>query len=165
MDLIEALKKDHKKIRKLIKEARKQKSSYQQKKLLFRKMAALTDAHLQAEEKVVYLSAKSNMETRPGAYSGIEEHSLIEQLILEDQTVNNQDVWEAKFKVVCDLLELHFDQEEDQFFPQIRKVTSRQERKEKAAEYQELFEDLFDQSTFDQPISRRTPSAREIRAH
>jgi hypothetical protein len=119
---------------------------------------------LQAEERVLYLSAKSIVETKPGAYWGIEEHSLIEQLILEDQTVNNQDVWEAKFKVACDLLELHLNQEEEDFFPEVKKTTSSEERKEKGAEYEELFEDLYEQANEERP-SKRTPSPREIRAH
>lgn len=166
MDLIAALKADHKKIRSLIKDGRKKKASFQEKKSLFRKLAALTEAHLQAEEKVVYLSSKSAQETKAGAYSGIEEHSLIEQLILEDQSVNNQDVWEAKFKVACDLLELHFDEEEENFFPLVKKAISAEERKQKAAEYQELFEDLFEQSNYEKPSSRRTPDhSRDIRAH
>jgi hemerythrin superfamily protein len=163
MELIDALETDHKKIRKIIKEGRKKDASFEEKKDLFQKLAGIVTAHAKSEEKIVYTPAKGREEVKHWAYEGFEEHHLVDQLVSEDQSLNNKDVWQAKFKVICELLEHHLDEEESHFFPRLKKIYTKEERNEKGEAYEELYEELFEESA---PASKRMPSRqREIRAH
>jgi len=144
MELIEKLLEDHKRIKKLIKDGKKKDLEFSYKKSIFKDLALAVTAHAKSEEKVVYIPAKQIEEIKHFAFEGAEEHNLVDQLIQEDiHGAINRDEWEAKFKVICDMLDHHLTEEEKQFFPKLKKAYSTEERKAKGHEYEELFQHII----------------------
>ncbi|WP_413290389.1 hemerythrin domain-containing protein [Bdellovibrio sp. HCB337] len=139
MDLVSALKKDHQSLKKLYSAGLQKKTTLEEKKRIFKKLSVLVPAHSKSEEQALYSNITELSRIEHFAYEGFEEHHLVDQLIRELKTVRENHVWEAKFTVVCELLQHHIDEEEKDLFPKINKMLSPDIRKELGKEYRELF--------------------------
>lgn len=138
-DIISAIKEDHKTLKSLYKIGLDKKSSLQDKKQIFRQLVIAVTAHSKSEEVVVYAPTCRDPDMKKDAYEGFEEHALVELLILEMQTEDNDDKWEAKFTVICHLLDHHIKEEEDYYLPKLKDMFDVEQRKEMAKEYNETF--------------------------
>lgn len=142
MELVSALKKDHQTIKKLYKSGLQKRTGYEAKKKLFKKLSVLVNAHSKSEEEALYSNITDLSRVNHFAYEGFEEHNLVDQLLRELKSVSEQHVWEAKFTVVCELLQHHIEEEEKELFPKISKMLSLDIRKDLGKEYQYRFSEL-----------------------
>lgn len=143
MDLVSALKKDHQGLKKLYQSGLQKKTTLEEKKRIFKKLVVLVPAHAESEEQALYSNITELSRVEHFAYEGYEEHHLVDQLLRELKTVREDHVWEAKFTVICELLQHHIDEEEKDLFPKLNKMLSLDVRKELGREYRELYADAL----------------------
>jgi len=143
-DIVEVIEKDHKKLKTLYKKGLKKDTSFEDKQEIFEQLVLLVTAHSKSEEAVVYAPTCGDPLTKHEAFEGFEEHGLVELLIEEMKSEENDDRWEAKFMVVCELLDHHVDEEEKEYLPKLKKLFDDRAREEMAAEYLEMFARLME---------------------
>ncbi len=123
MALLEALKNDHDEVKKLLDKILGEDDGGK-RKTLFDQMAAALTAHSHAEDKVFYSALKQKGEEEQElALEGEEEHALVEQLLtgLKRARRVESHSWQARCKVLKDLVEHHVEEEESEFFKAARK--------------------------------------------
>ena len=99
--------------------------------------------HFEAEEAVLFAEAEELESTKGRTLleKMIAQHDLIIMQLDALQTVDLEDpAWFAKMDVLLDLLEYHFEVEEDDFFPRAKKRIGKDGLKELEVGYRELVE-------------------------
>jgi hemerythrin superfamily protein len=140
MALLEALKKDHNEVKKLLDKILDEDDGGK-RKTLFDQMAAALTAHSYAEDKVLYSALKQKgEEEKELALEGEEEHALVEQLLtgLKRGGRVESHSWQARCKVLKDLVEHHVEEEESEFFKAARKDFDKSELDKMGKQFQEL---------------------------
>lgn len=143
-DLISLIKEDHKKLKKLYKIGLKKDADFSEKKNAFDELSALIIAHSKSEEAAMYVPTCGIEETKRNAFEGFEEHELVELLIQEMRSEENIERWIAKFTVMCELLDHHIEEEEDEYLPLLKEVFTDEEREALGKEYKDMFERLME---------------------
>jgi len=124
MDAIELLKEDHKKVEKIF--AAMEKKDNRQK--MFPELDRELSVHAEIEEKIFYPATKEAEPTRDLVLESIEEHKQIKMVLADlEQTDMTTDVWGAALKVLKEDVMHHVGEEEDELFPKVRKVLSKQQ--------------------------------------
>lgn len=125
MNILTALKSDHKELKKILEDIEGTTERAEKKRLtLFAKFKEEIVAHARAEESVVYEKLKGivDKDDRDTILEGYEEHYLVDKLIPEIENLSPTDeVWTAKVTVVKEMLEHHIKEEEDEIFAMVRK--------------------------------------------
>jgi hemerythrin-like domain-containing protein len=95
--------------------------------------------HAEIEEKIFYRATKEAEPTRDLVLESIEEHKQI-KLVLADleQTDMTTDVWGAALKVLEEDVMHHVGEEENELFPRVRKVLSKEQLQDLGARMEEL---------------------------
>jgi hemerythrin superfamily protein len=134
---------------------------------LLMKIDALLTPHARAEEELIYPAFAAAAEAiELSVAEGYEEHALVHQLCAQMKELAEVDkIWCAKAKVLMDLVEHHVLEEEDEQFPEARKVVKGADAFALAAEFlagkdriaAEL--GLPDPETLDLPPPKRTKPA------
>lgn len=124
MDAIELLKEDHKKVEKIFSAMEKKEG----RQKMFPELDRELSVHAEIEEKIFYPATKEAEPTRDLVLESIEEHKQI-KMVLADlaQTDMTTDVWAAALKVLKEDVMHHVGEEEDELFPKVRKVLSKQQ--------------------------------------
>ena len=135
MDAIQLLKDDHKKVEKIFSEM--ERKEYRQK--LFPELDRELSIHAEIEEKVFYPAAKEVEPTRDLVLESIEEHKQI-KLVLADleQTDMTTDEWGAALKVLEEDVMHHVGEEENELFPKVKKILSRDQLEDLGTRMEEL---------------------------
>ena len=77
--------------------------------------------HMMAEEKILYPRMLDIPELRKAAFEANEEHRLVKQLLDEtSELVCGSEQWNAKLKVIKDLVRHHVQEEEGEIFKKLR---------------------------------------------
>lgn len=136
MEIFDALKRDHEKVKELLQ--RIAKAEGRERGRLFGEFRAQILAHSHAEERVLYNAMKKEQPGREAALEGIVEHQVVERLVeeLEAGRSKSSDEWLARLTVVKELLEHHIEEEESEIFAKARKMF----RKEQLQKMQQQFE-------------------------
>jgi hemerythrin superfamily protein len=135
MDAIELLKEDHKKVEKIFTAMEKQ----EDRQKLFPELDRELSVHAEIEEKIFYPAAKEAEPTRDLVLESIEEHKQIKMVLADlEQTDKSTDVWGAALKVLKEDVMHHVGEEEDELFPKVRKVLSKQQLEELGTRMAEL---------------------------
>lgn len=96
---------------------------------LFSKISTLLKFHQETEEQIVYPSLDKKPKTHNLTREGAEEHYQIERILEElDELINTnytEDDWTAKLQVFKEHLFHHLDEEEEDLFPDAKKVLSK----------------------------------------
>jgi hemerythrin-like domain-containing protein len=121
---------DHEALRKLMKRMKSARLSVAQKEEAFEQFVDLLQSHTVAEEKAMYNIRKTNEWLRPDILEGLQEHRMAEELIEKVKRTQVQDLREAKMKVLCDYVEHHLGEEEEDLFPHFEKTISAHQSKE-----------------------------------
>ena len=132
---------DHESLRKLMKKMKSARTSPAKKDTAFVEFVDLLTAHTEAEEKSLYNVRKNNEWLRPDILEGLQEHRIAEELIAKIKRTKNQEFKEAKMKVLCDYVEHHLDEEEEDLFPHFEKTISRVQSKKLQEMYLEIKEE------------------------
>lgn len=143
MDIITELKADHKDLKKIYTTGLKEKTTLAEKRKLFAKLVQLVPAHAKSEERSTYQPSKHKENLKSEACEGYEEHGLVDLLLEEMKGSLDSDTWEAKFQVVCELLEHHIKEEETEYFPELKKTFTLEQRKEMGERYRKSFETML----------------------
>jgi hemerythrin superfamily protein len=137
MLIFKRLLEEHEEIRGLI-EAYKSAESPGERQEGFEKVFIETMAHHRAEEKALFNKTKEMEEYREDSLESLEEHHLLDLILGEMKTTDiADDRFKAKFKVFNEVLEDHFQEEEEDQFPKMEKGISEEEQRAWAEEYEE----------------------------
>lgn len=155
MQIYELLKKQHQEVADLFKEVRKclDHKNYSGAEKLFDKIKIELTSHAKAEQEVFYQPLKLMARDEKGqalAWEGEEEHHVICLLLNELSRISaDEEVWSAKIKVLCEIVEHHVKEEENEIFPRAKRVFSVQDAEEIAVnmkELQELYRGMVDRA-------------------
>lgn len=150
MSVLELLKKDHETVSKLFKsfESAKeadQKDSCQQ---IAREICEALTVHATVEEELFYPAVDAKAEgqdedAEDKVKEADEEHRLVKALVSEIEDMEaGDDHFEAKVKVLKDLVEHHVEEEEGELMPKAKKLLSKEELENIGEEVEERKEEL-----------------------
>lgn len=121
-DLLEA---DHDKVRDLFQRFRKAEDDDREKARLQREIDMEVSVHAQVEEEIFYPAVRS-LETEDAERQFLEareEHALVKSLLKELRGMKaSEETFDAKMKVVMDLVEHHADEEEGELLRTAREL-------------------------------------------
>ena len=141
MALLEDLKKDHKEVKQLLDQILESEDSGERKRL-FEEMATSLLAHAHAEDKVFYsaLKKEGGDEGQELALEGEEEHKLVEQLVETLRKARRVDShsWQARCKVLKDLVEHHVEEEESEFFDKAEEEFDKEQLEQMGQKFEQL---------------------------
>jgi len=116
MNIFEALTKHHDTLRDLFGQAASDSSK-------FPELKKHLQVHHKNEEKILYEVMKNKEQTRKDALEAIEEHHVIELLLVDLENFPTSDErWVIKLEVLEEYTNHHLKEEEDEIFPEGQKV-------------------------------------------
>src|SRR6202140_26491 len=125
MNAIQLLKNDHKKVEKIFSDLE---NKTDDRRALFPELDRELTVHAEIEEKIFYPAAKQAEPTRDLVLESIEEHKQIKMVLADlEQTDMRTAEWGAALKVLKEDVMHHVGEEEDELFPKVRKVLSKQQ--------------------------------------
>ncbi len=137
MNVIELLKKDHETVSDLFKsfEAAKEKDSDSAKEGIVSQICEELTAHATVEEEFFYpaVSAQAGDDEKAGdsVKEAQEEHGLVKSLVAELEEMSAADEqFDAKVKVLKDVVEHHVEEEEGELMPKAKKLLTQDELEE-----------------------------------
>jgi hemerythrin superfamily protein len=149
MNAIELLKTDHETVSGLFKsfEAAKKSESEDEKQQIVAKICEELEAHAAVEEELFYPAVESRAQDDEKAEESVkeahEEHALVKGLVAELSGMSaDHDQFEAKVKVLKDLVEHHVEEEEGTMMPRARKLLSGEELEELGARVERRKQEL-----------------------
>ena len=141
-DAITLLKQDHQKVRKLLKHLESD-GDFE----LFRKIETELKVHTQIEEEIFYPAFKDSMKSEKDLhlyYEALEEHHVVDLVLPEiKESDEGSAEFEAKAKVLRDLVEHHAEEEETEMFPKARKAMGAARLRELGEELQQRRQELM----------------------
>lgn len=163
-DIIDLILKDHLPIKELIETLKDSKSDFSVKQSTFSEFAPLLLSHAEPEQKSLYSRMKDDEKLREEAFEGDVEHALATQLIEELKlSVEDQDQWMAKVKVLAEVVEHHIEEEESEMLKKVKKEFDTETRNSIGQEYLDLRSEFEVGQVPMKPNKPKKPS--EIRAH
>lgn len=137
MNVIDLLKKDHDLVSDLFKQYEKEKEgsdSDEKKQSLANQICQELTVHATVEEELFYpvVEARAGQDKDEEAEDGVleadEEHALVKILVSEIQEMSPSDKqYDAKVKVLMDMVEHHVEEEEGELMPRSRKLIEKEE--------------------------------------
>jgi hemerythrin superfamily protein len=129
MDAIVLLKDEHKAVEKLFKEFEKTKDSAtpaKKRQLVDQMIDALTK-HAYIEEEIFYPAArKADEETKEHVLESVEEHHVVVWMLSELMDLEpTEETFDAKVTVLMENVRHHVEEEEKEWFPEVRKSLGR----------------------------------------
>ncbi|WP_328648926.1 hemerythrin domain-containing protein [Amycolatopsis sp. NBC_00348] len=132
-DAIVMLKDDHKTVERLFKQFEKAgERAYQEKRKLVDAMIEELTTHTYVEEEIFYPVAREAVpETRDHVLESVEEHHVMVWLMAELRTLDPKDeTFDAKVTVLTESVRHHVEEEEEEWFPEVRKALGRKRLQE-----------------------------------
>jgi hemerythrin-like domain-containing protein len=127
MNILKTLKKEHREIKRLFKMIERTPVKKTRQKIFMTLMNTL-DAHMIAEEDVLYSRLRENEKTRGEILEAFEEHHLTKTIADEIANLSVDDEsWMAKTRVLKEMIDRHVKAEENKVFKKAKKLFSRQE--------------------------------------
>ncbi|GAA4593229.1 hemerythrin domain-containing protein [Planotetraspora phitsanulokensis] len=128
MDAIVLLKDDHKTVEKLFKAFEKAgKGAHKEKQRIVGKIIQELTVHAYIEEEIFYPSARHEVpETGSHVLESVEEHHVVVWMLSELKNLDPADErYDAKVTVLIENVRHHVEEEEQEWFPQVRKALGR----------------------------------------
>lgn len=129
MDAIVLLKEDHKAVEKLFKqfEKGKQTASPAEKRMLVDQILKELTTHAYIEETLFYPAARQAApDSTDQVLESVEEHHVVAWLLAELRTLDPaNETFDAKVTVLIENVRHHVEEEEQEFFPEVRKAMGR----------------------------------------
>ena len=126
IDAIEILLADHRNVEKLFKQYEKlveDEGSYNEKEALAATICAELTVHAQIEEEIFYPAARDILDEEDLIDEAVVEHASAKDLIAQlADMAPDDDLYDAKVKVLSELIEHHVEEEEDEMFPKLKKA-------------------------------------------
>jgi hemerythrin-like domain-containing protein len=141
MNSLTLLRKDHREVKELLKQAEDADTAQKQK--LFEQIKSELQVHEAIEEEIFYPALKEHAKTKELALEAYEEHHVVDQIMGElEQLSPDDETWDAKFSVMEENLKHHINEEEREMFEQAQKVFSDEELDELGEQMQQRKEQL-----------------------
>jgi hemerythrin-like domain-containing protein len=131
-DAIQVLKEDHEKLKKLLGELTETTTRGTKTRAeLLRRIETEVKMHAKVEEEIFYPAFRKAGEKEEAKmfFEAKEEHRAVEDLVLPDllKTAPGSEQFSGRAKVLTELIEHHAEEEEDDLFPQAKKVLSKED--------------------------------------
>ena len=124
-DILSTIVDHHNVLRESIEVLKQDDATPAQKKKHLGQFIQVLQMHAHAEQETLYACIREIDGLKPFALEGQEEHDIAESLLMQLQAMNFENDWNdevaSKAKVLAELVEHHIDEEEKEFFPEIRK--------------------------------------------
>jgi hemerythrin superfamily protein len=121
-DAITLLKADHREVEKLFGQFEKAKGE-DRKKALAEKICMELRVHMQIEEEIFYPTSRDVLKDTDIVDEAVVEHAAARELIGEIEGMEPSDeLYDAKVTVLQEQIEHHVEEEEDEYFPKVRKT-------------------------------------------
>ena len=164
MDVTTVLKTDHRKVDALFEQIESaSERAGKTKRKLFQQIKQELTVHAEAEEKLVYPRLEEGRESRHIALESYEEHRLVKQLLAEIDALSgdSEDAggWDAKVKVLIDMVRHHVKEEEGEMFPKLKAALERDELRQLGEEVE-----AFKQSALMQGTDKAAPTGTEAQS-
>lgn len=166
MNVIQLLKNDHEKVSRLFKSyvAAKKSESDGDKEAIVAQLCEELSVHAEAEEELFYSAVEARAEKDEKAQDmvkeGHEEHKLVKTLLAELEEMSaSEEQYDAKVKVLKDLVEHHVEEEEGQIMPKAKKLLSSDELEELGTQVESRKEELKAESVEELAKSGRQKAA------
>ncbi|MER5650486.1 hemerythrin domain-containing protein [Streptosporangium sp. NPDC002524] len=133
MDAIVLLKDDHKTVEKLFKEFEGAgERAYKKKRDLVDQIIEELTAHAHIEEQIFYPAARESVpETSDHVLESVEEHHVVVWMLSELTKLDPEDErFDAKVTVLIENVRHHVEEEEQEWFPQVREAMGRKRLQE-----------------------------------
>lgn len=145
MDIFTRLHEDHDNVSLIFKkiDSMKSKETAQTHEQLFKELYTELELHAKVEEDVVYPVFKKYEETRKIVEESVREHKEIDTLLSEIKGMRPDDEkWMGKLGELQRKVEHHVNEEEQQLFPQGRKVISEERLQQLGEAFEKKKEEL-----------------------
>ncbi len=137
---------DHKVLKESIEVLTSDESKESQKQEHLTKFLMNLEVHAKTEEATLYSPLVNNEEVRKLILEGYEEHGLAEFLMNELKDMNFESEWsdevEVKAKVLAEIIEHHAEEEEGEYFSEIRKICDQAELEAMGEAYTEKKQEM-----------------------
>src|SRR6202171_3223098 len=141
MDAIQLLKNDHKKVEKIFSDLE---NKADDRRALFPELDRELTVHAEIEEKIFYPAARKAEPTRDLVLESIEEHKQIKMVLADlEQTDMRTAEWGADLKVLKEDVMHHVGEEEDELFPKIQRLLTKEQLEELGTRMQEMKSQLL----------------------
>jgi hypothetical protein len=118
-DAVAVLKRDHREVERLFKLYEKAKEDDAQKQEIFQQIALELKVHTRIEEEIFYPESRPFVEEQDTVNEAEVEHASAKDLIAQlEQMQPSDDYYDAKVKVLQELVEHHVEEEEEEYFPE-----------------------------------------------
>ena len=131
-DAIVLLRDDHTEVRRLFKEFQKPSTTDARKGAIVKKVIELLTVHTYIENEVMYPEVRRLLpDLEDDILESYEEHHVADVLVMElSQMSPGDERFEAKTTVLIENVTHHMDEEEDEWFPQVRDGLGRKKLQE-----------------------------------
>lgn len=167
MDAIELLKDDHDKVRALLEELTGTTNRAEKKRVeLLDKIRLELEVHTTLEEEIFYPAFRDagKKDEEEMYFEALEEHRAAGELVLPDllKTEVTSDQFSGRAKVLKELIEHHVEEEEEDMFPQARKLLGKEQLRELGERMQQRKQELLDGGlSMMQQLKSKKPSAQK----
>jgi hemerythrin superfamily protein len=136
MDAIQLLKDDHKKVEKIFSDLE---SKRDDRRALFPELDRELTIHAEIEYKVFYPAAREAAPTRDLVLESIEEHKQIKMVLADlEKTDMRTAEWAADLKVLKEDVMHHVGEEENDLFPKVKTILSKEQLEDLGSRMEEL---------------------------
>ncbi len=144
--LFEMLKKDHDNVKELFEQIQEDgEMEMEDREDLFSKIEQELEIHMEGEERFFYPALKESDEAQEKVLEAYEEHHVAKTVLEEASDMDKDDErWEAKIKVLNELIDHHIQEEEGEVFRIAKKVLDKQQIQEIARQIQENKEQMME---------------------
>lgn len=140
MNAIDLLKQHHDEVKELFSKIEKT-DAQNEKATLFRELAGKLVGHDGIEREIFYPACEEALGLTDDLGEALVEHGVVEfSLYQADQSLGKDD-FDYKVKVLKELLEHHIEEEEEEFFPKVRKALGDEKLESLGEELLDAFED------------------------
>lgn len=124
-DAIELLTEDHKEVKKLFRQydkLSKNEAGAGERQQLATQICEMLTVHAQVEEEIFYPAARAALDDAALIDEASVEHASAKDLIAQIESMNaDDDLYDAKVKVLAEYIDHHVKEEQDELFPKIRR--------------------------------------------
>jgi len=126
-DILKVIVDHHEVLRECIEPLKDQGSTEAQRRKSLSTFIPMLRLHAHAEQETLYEYIREIPNLKPSALEGVEEHDIAESLAMQLENMDYMNNWDeeitSKAKVLAELVEYHIDEEEKEFFPEVRRFT------------------------------------------
>lgn len=134
-----------------------------EKQALFEELADNLAAHTLIEERIFYPAAYTSEDLQPRLREAVEEHLAIKRELSDLLSMMpDEENFDAKLKVMMEMLDHHVEEEERDIFPKAEDLLGAQTLERLGAEMETLFEDVMNEGPSDS-IPLQTEQAAQLK--